>query len=195
MVVLFIFFAEMLVVTIGTLRIIFVSRGHKVLAPVLGFFEILIWLFAISQTMQNLDNIACFLAFALGFTLGNFFGILIEKKLAMGMVHIRIITQRDPEPLLSNLRRAHFGATLVRGQGSTGPVNIVLTVVKRKQMTLVKEIIQEYDPGVFYAVDELQTASAGIFPMTQASRDETSLRTIDTTDVDFGEAPRVQSAA
>src|ERR1044071_7902580 len=71
-----IFLAEMCVVTIGTLRIIFVARGRKYLAPLLGFFEIMSWLFAIGQVMQNLDNPVCFLAFAAGFTLGNFLGIL-----------------------------------------------------------------------------------------------------------------------
>src|SRR5215212_9519410 len=76
-----IFLAEMTVVTCGTLRIIFVSRGQKYLAPCLGFFEIVIWLFAISQVMKHLHNGWCFLAFAGGFTVGNFLGILIEKKL------------------------------------------------------------------------------------------------------------------
>jgi hypothetical protein len=86
------------------------------------------------------------------------------------MLHVRIITHRDAEPLLANLRRAHFGVTLVQGHGSTGPVNIILTVIKRKQMPAVARIIRDYDPRAFYAVDELQTASAGIFPLTQTQR-------------------------
>ena len=72
---LFIFLAEVCVVTLGTLRIIFVARGQKLLAPLLGFFEVFIWLLAISQIMQNLSDWSCFVAFALGFTLGNFLGI------------------------------------------------------------------------------------------------------------------------
>src|SRR4051794_39901205 len=80
-----IYLAEMTVVTFGTLRIIFVSRGQKYLAPCLGFVEIVIWLFAISKVMQHIGNGWCFLAFASGFTTGNFLGILIEKKLAMGL--------------------------------------------------------------------------------------------------------------
>ena len=70
-----IFLAEMFVVTLGTLRIIFVARGCTLLAPLLGLFEILSWLFAISQVMQNLGSADCFIAFALGFTLGNFLGM------------------------------------------------------------------------------------------------------------------------
>ena len=80
-----IFLAEVVVVTLATLRIIFIARGNKVLPTLLlGFFEILIWLFAISQVMQNIGDSLCFIAFALGFTLGNFLGIVIENKLALG---------------------------------------------------------------------------------------------------------------
>ena len=79
-----IFIARVCDVSIGTMRIIFISRGAKILAPLLGFFEILIWLVAIGKVMQNLDNIACYVAYAGGFATGNFVGIRIEEKLAMG---------------------------------------------------------------------------------------------------------------
>ena len=89
---LLIFFAELIVVTISTVRIIFVSRGRKYLAPVLGFFEITIWLFAIGQIMQNLSDLGCFVAFAGGFTVGNFLGVLIEQRLAIGHAVVRLVT-------------------------------------------------------------------------------------------------------
>jgi uncharacterized protein YebE (UPF0316 family) len=166
---LIIFLAEMCVVTLGTLRIIFVARGNKYLAPLLGFFEVLMWLFAISQVMQNLGDGLCFLAFALGFTLGNFLGILIEKKLALGMAIVRIITNRPAEGLIERLRAAQFGVTSVDGQGATGPVQIVMTVVKRRQLEDVFDLIEAYHPGAFYAVDELQAASDGIFPARRSA--------------------------
>lgn len=162
---LMIFLAEMTVVTLGTLRIIFVSRGQKVLAPLLGFFEILIWLFAIGQTMKNLNDFACFLAFALGFTLGNLLGIIIEKRLAMGTVIVRVITRRDAADLIEALRAANFGVTCVDGEGATGRVQVVLTVVKRKQLGEVVAHIEACHPHAFYAVDDVQTASEGIFPI------------------------------
>ncbi len=139
------------------------ARGNKVLAPTLGFFEVLTWLFAISKVMQNLESPACFIAFALGFTLGNFLGILIEKKLALGMVSVRIITNRPAQPLVDHLRAARFGVTSVEGYGATGPVQIVLTIVKRRQLGKVFELIETHHPNAFYAVDELQAASDGIF--------------------------------
>jgi uncharacterized protein YebE (UPF0316 family) len=163
-----IFLAEMCVVTLGTLRIIFIARNRRALAPVLGFFEVMTWLFAIGQTMQHLDNLVCCLAFALGFTAGNFLGMYIEKKLAMGFVHVRIITHRDAGRLTRELGAANFGYTCVDGTGAMGPVRIVMTVVRRRQLDDLLQLVETCQPGSFYAVDELQSASAGVFPATTA---------------------------
>lgn len=162
-----IFFAEMIVVTLGTLRIIFIARDRRYLAPVLGFFEVTTWLFAITQVMQNLTSIGCFLAFALGFAAGNFLGMLIEQKLAIGSVIVRIITHHDAGDLIGELRSANFGYTCMDGEGATGPVRIVMTVVKRRQLDDVLRIIEACQPRVFYSVDELREASQGIFPLSK----------------------------
>jgi len=90
-------------VSIGTMRIIFVAKGLKYLAPILGFFEISIWLLAITQVMANLNSPLNFLAYALGFSLGNYLGMYIENRLAIGMVVIRIITKRDANQLINVL--------------------------------------------------------------------------------------------
>lgn len=162
---LMIFAAELTVVTLGTLRIIFVSRGNRFLAPALGFFEVSTWLFAIGQVMSNLTNVPCFLAFALGFSAGNYLGILIEKKLAMGLAMVRVFAPGDALPLANALRERNFGVTSVEGQGACGKVEVVLTIVKRRQLDEVLEMVEALHPGAFYAVDDLQTASAGIFPL------------------------------
>ncbi len=160
----FVFTAESCVVTISTLRTIVVARGMKILAPVLGFFEVSIWLFAIGAVMQNLANWTCSAAFAGGFTLGNYLGILVEEKLAMGSVVVRIITQKDPAELVEELRMAGYGVTCVEGQGSRGPVQIVLSVIRRKEIERVLGLAREFDPQVFYSVDDLNRAAAGVSP-------------------------------
>ncbi len=157
----FIFLAEMCVVTISTMRTIFVARGKKVLAPLLGFFEVSIWLFAIGQVMQNLSDWSCSASFAGGFTLGNFLGILLEEKLAMGNAVVRIITHKDADRLVEGLRLAGFGVTLVDGRGSFGPVRIVLCIVRRKALERVLALAKSFDPKVFYSVDDLQSAAEG----------------------------------
>jgi uncharacterized protein YebE (UPF0316 family) len=165
MLVLLIFLAEICVVTINTVRTIFVSRGMKTLAPILGFFEVTIWLFAITKVMQNLTDVTCFLAFAGGFSMGNYLGILIEEKLAMGTSLVRIITPKNPEELVRNLTLADFGVTCMEGQGATGPVQVVLTVVKRKEIERVTSLIKQFDPKVFYSIGEVQSVSEGVFPV------------------------------
>jgi uncharacterized protein YebE (UPF0316 family) len=164
-----IFFAELCVVTVSTLRVIFIARGRRWLAPILGFIEILIWLFAISQIMRNLDDFWCFSAFAAGFTVGNFLGMYIEQRLAMGMVIVRTFTSRDAAGLTAELRAANFGYTSINGEGATGPVRIIMTVVKRRQLPEVLRLIEMCEPTAFYAIDELQEASQGIFPLPASS--------------------------
>jgi uncharacterized protein YebE (UPF0316 family) len=164
---LLVFLAELCVVTIGTVRIIFVARGMKVLAPILGFFEVSIWLFAIGQIMQNLTDLGCYLAFAGGFTAGNFLGVLIEKKLAIGSVVVRVITPKDVGELIEGLQGAHYGVTTIGAQGATGPVKVVLTAVRRKELDKVVAIIKDFDAKAFYSVDDVQSLEAGIFPATK----------------------------
>jgi uncharacterized protein YebE (UPF0316 family) len=161
---LLVFLAELCVVTLGTMRIIFVSRGMRILAPLLGIFEISIWLFAIGQIMQNLSNLGCYLGFAAGFTIGNFFGVFIERKLAIGTALVRIITNKEAGELIAGLKAAEYGVTSLDAQGATGPVKVVLTVVKRKELASVLAIITAFDPRAFYSVDEIQSAASGIFP-------------------------------
>src|SRR5581483_290655 len=113
----FIFLADVCVVTISTMRTIFVARGMKFLAPFLGMFEVSIWLFAIGEVMKHLNDWRCSAAFAGGFTLGNFLGILLEEKLALGSVGVHMITHRDASRLIDALRSSNYGVTHIEAEG------------------------------------------------------------------------------
>src|SRR5690554_6148613 len=113
-----IFFARILDVTIGTIRIVMVSKGQKLWAPILGFFEILIWLLAISRIFENLDNWVNYVAYAGGFSVGNYIGLIIEERLAMGIVKIQIITRKSAAELIVNLKNAGYGITYHDAKGS-----------------------------------------------------------------------------
>jgi uncharacterized protein YebE (UPF0316 family) len=152
---------------LGTLRIIFIARGRQRIAPVLGFFEITIWLFAIGQIMQNLSNLGCYVAFAGGFTIGNYLGIWIERKLALGNQLVRVIANKDTTELIGALRANGYGVTRLDGQGCTGPVQVVFTVVQRKEIANVLTLIRHFDPRAFYSVDDVQVAAQGIFRPAQ----------------------------
>lgn len=160
-----IFVARILDVSIGTLRIVFISRGVKIYATILGFFEVLIWLMAISQIFKQLDNIACYLGFAAGFASGNYVGMVIEQRLAMGMQIVRIIIRTGASQLIEHLRKENYGFTVVDGQGSTGAVKIIFTVIKRNDFHKVVEMINQYNPKAFFTVEDLQIAHEPIFPL------------------------------
>ena len=162
---LLIFLSRVIDVTIGTLRIIFVSKGMKYIAPLLGFFEVFIWLIAIGQIMQNLTNWVNYIAYSAGFATGNFIGILIENKLAMGLVSLRIITESDAVPLIKNLSEENFGLTRVGARGVAGKVRIIISIVKRKNIDRVIEIIKKHNPNAFVTIEDVRSVQGGIFPV------------------------------
>jgi uncharacterized protein YebE (UPF0316 family) len=161
---LLIFVAEVCVVTISTVRIIFLSRRQKFLAMLLGVFEVSIWLFAIGKVMQNLSDPFCFIAFAGGFAIGNYLGVVIEQKLAIGNLVVRVITHKNGEDIVASLKAANYGVTSLDAQGTKGPVLVILTVIPRKELGKVVGLLKTCDENVFYSVDDLQSASAGVFP-------------------------------
>ena len=159
-----IFLARVIDVTLGTLRIIFLARGNRLVAPLLGFFEVLIWITAISQIMQNLENVASFIAYAAGFAAGNYIGMTIEQRLAVGTLNVRTILSGPVDELIAALREAGYGVTEVEGLGASGAVHLIYTVIRRKDLSRVAEIIHAVRPKAFISVEELQTVQAGVFP-------------------------------
>ena len=164
-----IFLSRILDVTIGTIRIVMVSKGHKIWAPILGFFEILIWLIAISKIFQNLDNWVCYVAYAGGFAFGNYVGLRIEEKLAMGIVKIQIITRKKAIKLIENLISAGYGITHHEAQGSTENVSIIYSIIKRTEIKKVEEIVNSTNPKAFYSVEDVKFVNQGIFPLNSAN--------------------------
>jgi uncharacterized protein YebE (UPF0316 family) len=161
---LLIFGARVLDVSLGTLRIVFVSRGLKYLAPLVGFFEVIIWLLAIRVIMQNLNNVACYVAYGAGFAMGNYAGIYLEKKLALGRAILRIITRKDAAELIQVLREEGFGVTAVKAQGSDGDVNLIFMVIRRSDFITVRDLIRNYNPRAFYTLEDVRFVSEGTFP-------------------------------
>lgn len=161
---LLIFLARMVDVSMGTFRIILISRGHKLFAPVLGFVEMLIWLAAIGQIMQNLTNVFCYIAYAGGFAMGNYIGMVIEEKAAMGKQIVRVMTHRDPGEFIQKLRDKGFGVTHIPAEGKDGPVHVVFTIIARANLDRVIGIIESYHPNSFYTVENIHAVKEGVFP-------------------------------
>lgn len=162
---LIVFLARVTDVTLGTMRIIFLSRGRKILAPILGFIEVFIWITVVSQIVGGVYNYIAYLAYAAGFAVGNYFGMVLEEKLAIGTLVVRAILPKEGAALVKNLHEKGYGVTHVDGYGANGPVKVIFTIVMRKELPEVVDIIQETHPKTFYTVEELRSVQQGVFPV------------------------------
>ncbi|HEX9090588.1 MAG TPA: DUF2179 domain-containing protein [Anaerolineales bacterium] len=160
-----VFLARMADVSLGTLRIIFISRGKRNLAPLLGFVEVFIWITVVSQIVSHAHNLLAYLAYAAGFASGAFIGMYIEGRLALGTQVVLVIVPDDATPLMAHLRSAGYGFTTVDGVGANGPVKLIYTIVQRRCLESVLSIIHQTHPHAFLSIQDVRSTQEGIFPM------------------------------
>lgn len=165
-----IFLARLTDVTIGTMRLIFVSKGYKLVAPILGFFEIIIWLLAISQIMQHLDNWVCYVAYGAGFAAGNLVGITLEQKLSIGNVIIRVFPKKDVSELAEDLRSQAFGVSAIEIQGKEGRKKMLFSVIQRKNIKQYVDTVLHHNPRAFYTVEDIKSVSDMYVKTTEKSK-------------------------
>lgn len=161
---LMIFASRIMDVTMGTLRTIFVARGMRTIAPIIGFFEVLIWIVAISQIMENITSMIYYIAYAGGFATGTWIGMLVEEKLALGVVSLRVITHKDASELIEVLREKNYGVTSMDADGASGQVNVIYTLVARHNLGDIVRVIKSYNPNAFYMVEDVRFVREGVFP-------------------------------
>lgn len=166
---LMIFLARIADVTLGTMRIVMISKGHKKWAPILGFIEMLIWLLAMTKIFENLDNWVCYFAFAGGFAAGNYVGLRIEERLAVGIVKIQIITREKADQLIENLKNDGYGITYHDAKGSNDFVSIIYSIIKRTQIQKVEDIVKTTNPNAFYSIEDVKSVSHGVYPLKTGS--------------------------
>lgn len=158
---LLIFVARVFDVSINTLRIIFMLNSRKYTATILGFFESAIWLIAISQIFQNLGSWQTFLAYAGGYAMGIFVGMIIEERLAIGNVVVRVITAKPANELLDFFRDKKMRFTNIPGESGDGPVSVLFTVIKRERLQETIMAIKKYNPQALYTVEGVKKVSDG----------------------------------
>ena len=159
-----IFCARIVDVSIGTLRVVFISRGNKVIAPIMGFFEVIIWLIAIGQIMKNLSNVLCYVAYGGGFATGTFVGMWIVDRVSVGTSLVRVITSRDTTKLEERLRAMGYGVTSVEAEGKEGETSVMLTVVRNNDLKDVLKLVETYNPRAFFTIEDIRSAGKGKFP-------------------------------
>ena len=159
----FIFAARIADVSIGTLRTICVVRGMRFTAPVLGFFEVAIWITAVSGVLSHLDRWYNIVAYAGGFAAGNAVGMWIEEQLAIGMQAVRLISCTRSAAVAAGLRLAGYAATELKGRGLNGDVSICFVVVPRKETAQVIRVAESIDSEVFSTVEDVKSSEVRIY--------------------------------
>jgi uncharacterized protein YebE (UPF0316 family) len=161
---LLIFLARIGDVSMETIRVIYISRGIKFLAPIIAFFEIIIWLLAMEVVMSDLSNIANFFAYAFGFATGTYVGLVIEEKLSIGMVIMRIVTTDESnEEIAAFLEAENFGVTSMDAKGARGNVKLLLTLVNRADVPRITSHIQTTNPNAFFSIEDVRYVNQGVF--------------------------------
>ncbi|MGN8225805.1 DUF2179 domain-containing protein [Gracilimonas sp. BCB1] len=151
-----IFCARIADVSLGTLRITMVSRGYKWQSALLGFFEVLIWVIVVAQLLKNLNHWVNYVAYAAGFSAGTFIGLYIEDKMKVGTVLVRIITLHKSEELIEALKEAGIAITSIDARGGFNDVKIIFTVLKRKKLNKVFNIVKDIDPEAFFSTEDVK---------------------------------------
>jgi uncharacterized protein YebE (UPF0316 family) len=154
-------------VSLGTIRTLCVVNGRRGLAWGLGFFEVLIWVLAVSQVIRNLTHPAYALSYAFGFATGNYVGMMLESWLAFGIQVVRVFTRRGAE-LAGVLRDDGFQVTEFIGQGRDGPVSVLFIQTDRKHVRRVADGARAYDPACYYVVEDIRHASTPFTPPTES---------------------------
>jgi uncharacterized protein YebE (UPF0316 family) len=160
-----VFLARVFDVSIGTLRTISIVQGRIKMAFILGFFEVSMWLLVISAVLNEImNNPWLAVVYAFGFSTGNVVGILMERKLAMGLINFRVISSSNGKIIADSIREQGYQATTFEGDGKEGKVIEVYVVCERKELRELIKIVKNIEPEAFYITEQVGIASKLIRP-------------------------------
>jgi uncharacterized protein YebE (UPF0316 family) len=158
---LIVFLLRLTDVSMATIRMLLIMRNQRVLAPIIGFFEILIWVMAIGIVVQHLQSPLHVIGYAAGFAAGSFLGLTLEERLALGVASVRTVVRSGGAALATELRDAGFGVTELIGRGRDGEVDVLLSVLPRRQVRRALGLIEAGAPDSFVVVDEPRRVRRG----------------------------------
>jgi uncharacterized protein YebE (UPF0316 family) len=163
---LLIFFLRIIDVSMAMMRMILAVRGYRITAASIGFFEVLIWLVAAGHALNHLDSWMHIVGFAGGFAAGNYVGVWLESRFALGLNVVQAVFRSTPEQSIGPetariLRERGFAVTEVMGKGRESAVDILSVVVQRKRVPEVTRIMSDLDPQAFVSVEEVRATHGG----------------------------------
>lgn len=166
---LLIFSLRIVDVSMAMLRMILAVRGRRGTAAFIGFFEVLIWLVAVGQALNHLNSVYHVVGYAAGFAVGNYVGVWLEGRFAIGVNVVRAVCSasipgsagKGGRAAAKALRRDGFAVTELQGRGRERDVEILNVVVPRRRVPTVLKVIGEYDPDAFVSVEEVRSIRGG----------------------------------
>lgn len=162
-----IFFSRIADVSLGTIRVILISRGQKNIAPLIGFFEVLIWLLAAGQVFGNLDNWYYAIVYALGFSAGTFVGLLLSERFAAGRLIVRVFTKQPVGPIVKDLQDRGYGVSWMPAEGLEGPMTLLYVIIRGEDWKKVHKLIHSHAPKAFVSTQDVRQVSEGLFPASR----------------------------
>ena len=144
-----IFFMRILDVAMGTYRVQMIVRRKKLVAGVLGFFEVMIFILIVSKVIQDVGNWLNVIAYCAGFAVGNVVGIYISEKISKEIISVGIISRSKWQEIENRLRDEGFGVTRNVGYGKDGEVQMLRVICERNYFPKVRDFSLEYDRKAF----------------------------------------------
>ncbi|MDD2391908.1 MAG: DUF5698 domain-containing protein [Bacilli bacterium] len=150
-----IFFSKVLENTLGTLRLIVVADGRKLLGSILQGVISLIWILVVGIVVQNiLEDPYKIVFFILGSVVGSYLGGIIEEKLALGNNMVIIITELND--LANNIRSNGFGVTSIRAEGKDSLKNVLFIIITRKNIRKIINTTKKYDQNALIISESIK---------------------------------------
>lgn len=165
-----IFLLRVVGIAVSTLRVLAMMRGKKVAAFVAGFFEVLTYVIAIAEVVNNLDNVWNVLGYCLGFSVGTVAGMVLDERTASGFANVRVISRYKAQSIIEAIHNAGFGATVGWGHGRGGTVGMIVAVVKRKEIDKICAISEQVDPNAFITVEDTRSVRRGYIQMSHQEK-------------------------
>jgi len=165
-----VFVLRVIGVTLATVRVLIMTRGRKLSAASIGFFEVMVYALAIGYVVNNLSNVWNLLGYSLGFAVGTLVGMWLEERMALGYASVRIVSKYRGHALADAIRDAGYGATVEWGEGRDGAVGLVVATVRRKEVDSVCALADQVDPSAFVTVEETRTIRRGYMRIARHER-------------------------
>ncbi|HLF03242.1 MAG TPA: DUF5698 domain-containing protein [Anaerolineales bacterium] len=160
---LFIFAMRVADMSLDTLRVLFMMRGRKLTAGIIGATQAAIFVIAISRVITQLNNPWNVVGYSLGFGVGVIVGMLFEERLAIGFGQMRVISSTKGHALADALRAKGYAVTELPGRGKDGMVTVLNLTVRRKDVEEVQKVVRGVDEAAFITIEDVRPLWRGYF--------------------------------